>query len=59
MTKPPVNKPKPNSVRQRLMRLHIPQRSYYNVREELRDTGEPSEFEDVVHICQQRVRNHE
>ena len=59
MPKPPINKPKPNSIRQRLMRLQIPQRTYYNVREELRDTGEPSEFESVVRICQQRMRNHE
>jgi hypothetical protein len=56
MPKPPINKPKPNSIRQRLMRLQIPQRTYYSVREELRDTGEPSEFESVVRICQERSR---
>ena len=54
MPKPPTNKPKPNSVRQRLMRLQIPQRTYYSVREELQDIGAPSTFEDIVHICQQK-----
>jgi hypothetical protein len=46
--------PGSNSIRQQLIRLGIPQRTFYNVREELFELGAEHTTEDIIEICQAR-----
>jgi len=48
--------PGSNSIRQQLIRLGIPQRTFYNVREELVELGAEHTTEDIIEICQARSR---
>lgn len=44
----------PNSRRSRLRAMGIPERSFYTVREELRDMGVEHTEQDIIDICQKR-----
>lgn len=46
----------PNSIRSRLKAADIPRRSYYSVREELRDAGVEHTEQDIIEICKARRR---
>ena len=46
----------PNSIRSRLKAAGVPKRSYYNVREELKDEGLEASVEDIIEICKARRR---
>ena len=46
----------PNSRRSRLRAMGIPERSFYCVREELRDMGIDHTEQDVIDICKKRRR---
>lgn len=46
----------PNSRRSRLRAMGIPERSFYSVREELRDTGVEHTEQDIIDICKKRRR---
>src|SRR5699024_3413839 len=46
----------PNSRRSRLRAMGIPERSFYCVREELRDMGVEHTEQDVIDICKARRR---
>lgn len=46
----------PNSRRSRLRAMGIPERSFYTLREELRDMGVEHTEQDIIDICKKRMR---